>query len=513
MNKLLLSQLHVSGDVELSDGYAVGAESGVLRHRIPNNHSFTLYAHDTPLLTLTSDQLLLSSTALIHEDRLIASTLPHIHSLPVTVSSTVFPPQWLTDLTNVSVSYTGTDVVYGFDVTDTLYTIRVKQDTTFRVWMVAGGGAGGGGQASAGGGGGAGGYVAVASHVFEVGKIYHAWVGVGGTPILNYLTTRLSPENNGGDTELYESTGEWSFRAIGGGAGSYTNGFGAYFTGAGLGGSGGGGSAQTSGKTSNGVLGMPGQGNQGGNGFLSDTDDNLQTGGGGGGGSTAGVNGASSVAGNGGTGVASDITGVSTYYAGGGGGGKRTTSGTAGTGGLGGGGNGSKDSDGGNGVAGTGGGGGGGGDAGIDASSFSRGGYGGAGILFLRTAYPNTAVREWVWFTSTYTPTHAPSRTRLQLDADYTVSWYANAVQENEWVAVQCLRDGVVIFEKRQYWNDNGFTGSGTRSSTILPLETTFSTATLDPVGLTFRIVFSSNNNEYVHIRSESACLVLTEVE
>jgi hypothetical protein len=84
------------------------------------------------------------------------------------------------------------------------------------------------------------------------------------------------------------------------------------------------------------------------------------------------------VAGNGGAGVASDISGARTTYAGGGGGG--VISQTAGTGGAGGGGNGSNSGNGTSGTANTGGGGGG-------AGTSGTGGAGGSGIVIV--SYPD----------------------------------------------------------------------------------------------------------------------------
>jgi len=143
------------------------------------------------------------------------------------------------------------------------------------------------------------------------------------------------------------------------------------------------------GATFSGTLGgTPGSGTSG-QGFAGgspgDTDP-PRLGGGGGGASEVGEDaidaGGSLRGGNGGDGVASLVTGVSTYFAGGGGGGYGAESGTPGTGGLGGGGNGSNGSDGEDADANTGGGGGGAGGNGSD----QNGGAGGSGIVILK--YP-----------------------------------------------------------------------------------------------------------------------------
>ena len=158
----------------------------------------------------------------------------------------------------------------------------------------------------------------------------------------------------------------------GGGGGTYPG------SNAGSGGSGGGGTGYSS-PQSNPLLvggsGTSGQGNAGGSGQFN--GGNSYYGGGGGGAGAAGAN-ASSTNGNGGVGLASSISGTSTYYAGGGGGGSWANSGgSAGTGGNGGGGNGAESAAGSPGTANTGGGGG----AGDNGSGAGQGGGGAGGYL------------------------------------------------------------------------------------------------------------------------------------
>jgi hypothetical protein len=141
------------------------------------------------------------------------------------------------------------------------------------------------------------------------------------------------------------------------------------------GGSGGGGTATNT--LVFGGQGVFGQGNAGGNGAGSPNN----AAGGGGGAGTVGLNYSGTIAGNGGAGIASDISGTRTVYAGGGGGGT-ATGGTAGSGGAGGGGAGGVGSATGTaGTANTGGGAGGSGAGGANQS-------GGSGIVII--SYPDT---------------------------------------------------------------------------------------------------------------------------
>jgi filamentous hemagglutinin family protein len=107
-------------------------------------------------------------------------------------------------------------------------------------------------------------------------------------------------------------------------------------------------------------------------------------GGGGGGAGAAGASASGSGAGNGGSGIASDISGASTYYGGGGGGGVRVGWGAAGVGGSGGGGSGTNATS--FATSGTNGLGGGGGAAGYNdvISSARLGGSGGSGVVIVR---------------------------------------------------------------------------------------------------------------------------------
>ena len=179
--------------------------------------------------------------------------------------------------------------------------------------------AGGGGAQT--GGGGAGGLL-TSTTTLNPTLSYTVIVGAGG---VSGVGSGTIPGGNGGNSTFNSVT------AIGGGGSGSDNV-------AGTAGGSGGGAGWWNFATSPGA-GTSGQGNAGGNGsgFYSLT---AQRGGGGGGGAGAvgGNAGAGNgVGGNGGIGVASSITGTSTYYAGGGGGWGGTT---AGTGGLGGGGNG-----------------------------------------------------------------------------------------------------------------------------------------------------------------------------
>jgi hypothetical protein len=178
-----------------------------------------------------------------------------------------------------------------------------SQTYTASYLVVAGGGGSGIGVsgASLGGGAGAGGYL-TNTMTFTVGTVYTATVGGGGASTAN------------GSNSTFPSV----TTVVGGGAG------GTFPAVGGSGGSGGGGSGNP-GSTAG--SGTPGQGNAGGGGAAANN-----AGGGGGAGAAGGAATSPATGGNGGIGLASSITGSSTYYAGGGGG-SATVSGSGGTGG------------------------------------------------------------------------------------------------------------------------------------------------------------------------------------
>lgn len=228
---------------------------------------------------------------------------------------------------------------------------------------------GGGGGAGVGGGGGAGGLLASTATLSTL-NTYSIVVGAGGSSGV----TNSSAGGNG-STSTISGTGLTTITSTGGGGGGTE--IGSYAPGSG--GSGGGG-AGAPGSNRTGGAGTSGQGYAGGNGGADAP--NYGSGGGGGAGAV-GANGTTTTGGNGGVGVASSISGTSTYYAGGGGGGLYIASGTPGTGGNGGGGNGSEDGV--AGIAGTTnlGGGGGGGGTNSTGSSRGNGGQGGSGIVII----------------------------------------------------------------------------------------------------------------------------------
>ena len=242
------------------------------------------------------------------------------------------------------------------------FTLKILYPTpTVEYLVVAGGGAGG---YSYGGGGGAGGYrigtgLAVTSDPYGT---YAVTVGAGGP------ASSSSIQGKGQDSVFSTIT------STGGGGGAYdgVNGF--------TGGSGGGGSYNLkTGGAGNTPSTSPSQGNTGGN--SGPAGGNF--GGGGGGAGAVGYSGtATYLTANGGIGLASSISGVSTYYAGGGGGWTRNTGSTLG--GTGGGGTGAGGvSAGGAATINTGGGGGASGGA-------NPSGAGGSGIVIIRYAdtYP-----------------------------------------------------------------------------------------------------------------------------
>jgi hypothetical protein len=237
------------------------------------------------------------------------------------------------------------------------------QPYTASYLVIAGGGGGGYIQ---GGGGGAGGLLS-STTTLTPATTYSFVIGAGGVGSTVSGTSGV----NGVNTTAFGLT------AIGGGGVGSAN-----YPSAGAGsngGSGGGGSpGSTAGTGTNAGTGTSGQGNNGGQ-FYTDAA-SYGLGGGGGG---AGAVGSNAVilgpTGNGGIGVASSITGTSTYYAGGGGGGgdNRATNPASGSGGNGGGGAGGNTAT--AGTANTGGGGG----AGAYNAGNNNGAAGGSGVVIL----------------------------------------------------------------------------------------------------------------------------------
>ena len=216
----------------------------------------------------------------------------------------------------------------------------VTEAGEFQYLVVAGGGAGGHRHA---GGGGAGGYLTASNYSLPTGTVA-VTVGAGGAK----RTTQDQIDVVGG------SGGNSIFgvlTAIGGGGGGSNGQQGV------TGGSGGGDGERTNRLT--GTAGTAGQGNAGG-GSASTYGGGA---GGGGAGAAGGYGNGNGTPGSGGVGLATSISGVSTYYAGGGGGGGYTvTANYAAPGGLGGGGAGGGD-----------------GRSGVDAGANTGGGGGGGG--------------------------------------------------------------------------------------------------------------------------------------
>ena len=245
--------------------------------------------------------------------------------------------------------------------------------------LVAGGG-GGGSSGAGSGAGGAGGLLSssISPPNSASGSTFTVTVGAAGAGGTG--TGYGNHGANGQNSSIsYNST---TTTATGGGGGSGGNQVGS------SGGSGGGGNG---GYATAGGSGTTGQGDDGGDGvyYSGGSGQDAYAGGGGGGASQVGsdgfANASSEIGGTGGTGLASNITGTSTHYAGGGGGGagyRRTT--TAGVAGTGGGGTGasSQTSDATAGAANTGGGGGGGGGytSNPNGGSSRNGKSGGAGV-------------------------------------------------------------------------------------------------------------------------------------
>ena len=208
-------------------------------------------------------------------------------------------------------------------------TFTVPDGATARLLLVGGGGAGGN---DCSGGGGAGGMLELSNVPLGAGT-YTVTVGAGGQPVPGNSNV---PGGNGGNTVL-SFGGTDLYTAVGGGGG------GSWSSKNGVAGGSGGGVAGNGGGT--GGAGTEGQGYAAGN-----TTGYGRSGGGGAGGPSPDSNIGSSnddkarPGGAGGPGKASDITGVSVYYAGGGGGGGYNCNDSAGqiNGGSGGGGNGAR---------------------------------------------------------------------------------------------------------------------------------------------------------------------------
>ena len=264
------------------------------------------------------------------------------------------------------VTSVGGNTIHTFTTSGTLGPITTLSASYL---IVAGGSGGGRGQ---GGGGGAGGLLSGSGLTIDPNSTYLVTVGAGGA---GSTTTGTAGVNGGSSTFSIVAT-----TAVGGGGGGSPN----YPTpGAGSnGGSGGGGSpGSTPGTGTNAGTGTAGQGNNGGQSYTDAVTYGISGGGGGAGavGSNAVITGP---AGNGGIGVASSISGTSTYYAGGGGGGgdnraSNTASGSGGNGGGGAGGNTATA-----GTANTGGGGGG----GAYNSNSTNGANGGSGVVIISYA-------------------------------------------------------------------------------------------------------------------------------
>ena len=251
----------------------------------------------------------------------------------------------------------GTNMTVHTFTSDGTFTVTESGDVS--VLVVAGGGGGGDRH---GGGGGAGGLLYDATHTVTA-QGYTITVGAGGIGG-DYEGRSDTPDGGGlpGGNSIFST-----MTSIGGGGGATYAGYPA------VGGSGGGGAGVQS---TAGIAGTAGQGNAGGNGHASYTNG----GGGGGAGAVGQAVTVSTLGGNGGNGLAYNISGTSTYYAGGGGGGSESGA-TGGTGGSGGGGHGGDDGVSTNQEAGTANTGGGGG--GTRSLTTSSGSDGGSGIVII----------------------------------------------------------------------------------------------------------------------------------
>ena len=228
--------------------------------------------------------------------------------------------------------------------------------------VVAGGGGAG---SNRGGGGGGGGYLTATGFSVSA-QAYAITVGAGGA---GGPANSAEKDGSKGSNSVFSS-----ITSTGGGfgAGRTTN------TGGGSGGSGGGsGSGESSTSTTAGAASPSGQGNAGGSGVGSSSSP------GGGGAGEVGFSAVGTAAGEGGDGLASSITGTSTYYSGGGGGSSDESNGgkSGGLGGGGAGGHGGQAA-----TAGTANTGGGGGTSGGKGSPYLAGGAGGSGVVIIKYA-------------------------------------------------------------------------------------------------------------------------------
>jgi hypothetical protein len=265
------------------------------------------------------------------------------------------------------VTFVGGNWIHTFTTSGTL----VPVSTFTASYLIVAGGGGGGGAVNdytAGGGAGAGGLLSGTGMVIDTNSNYIVTVGAGAA---GGLYNALSAIGGSSSLSIIPTT------AIGGGAGAAI-----FSAAASSGGSGGGGGTMVSPTSFAGGSGTSGQGNAGGTGQLHVSGAGAKAGAGGGGAGAVGGSSSGSTAGAGGIGIASSISGTSTYYAGGGGGG---SSAAGGAGGLGGGGAGVAYNN--NGVSGTANTGGGGGGAARNNSAGSQtGGNGGSGIVIISYA-------------------------------------------------------------------------------------------------------------------------------
>ena len=295
-----------------------------------------------------------------------------VTSAPGGITATgVASPITVSGLTN-GTAYTFTVVatnIYGTSIASAASNsvTPVNAVSSIELLIVAGGGGGGslvnGGR---GAGGGAGGLLYYGAETpktpngsavsVSAGVTYSITVGAAGA-----ICSAVPPNGDGG-VSSFIGTGV-SFTANGGGGGAYADGVFGHA----------GGSAGGGWYTGGGGTGIAGQGQNGGDGQIS----NRYGGGGGGGAGVAGGNGTTTAGGSGGNGLAYVISGSSTYYAGGGSGDVWAGTGgssSPGTAGLGGGGTGNNFTGGTNGGTNLGGGGG------------AGSGLGGSGVVILRYA-------------------------------------------------------------------------------------------------------------------------------
>ena len=391
----------------------------------------------------------------------------------VTVTMTIVAPGSKTGaelVSGVPVSYVGAAEV-GRIGTDLLLkftgagTFTLPGTTKARVLAVGGGGGGGGNSRrnpssatkpfGAGGGGGAGGLVerdgllSAATYAVTVGA-----GGAGGVSSLSYAS--ITAGGAGGKTTVLKGGAAW-IEALGGGGGGGN--------GPGLSGGSGGGGSQHSGDGSTFTASAAGAGADG-QGFAGGAGDAALYGGGGGG---AGGSGAAASTGDpvGGAGKASDITGVTAYYAGGGGGGYNLSTATGGTiaGGSGVGGRGGYGSAAATaGADGTGSGGGG------NGSFNGAAGKGGDGVVYVRISSTMEGTFEKPATTVTYVYDRM-AHYSLKPNAFYSVSGENVGTDAGTYVTTATLLPGVT-------WPD-GTTDAVTVTMTIEKRPVTFSGLTL----------------------------------